>query len=508
MLWVPITVAAAVAQLARNALQSGLTATVGTLGATMVRFVYALPFALVAWAVAVWGVGEPIPEISPGTIEWTLAGALAQIGATALMLKAMDMRGFAVAYAYIKTEPVLLAIGGWLLLGDRLPGLAWGGIVIATAGVIWSALPKGTTLASMRGEMGAIAYGVFGGALFGLSSLAFRAAILTLDSEPWMGALHVLTLNLAMQSAIGTVGALLAPAVAAISLGMVGRDAFEERLGRNASLGAIGNVAMAGVLGVAGAVGGARVMFGLVIAMSLVTVACVLRIRPEAIDDDLARGADPDDAGRRVQSWTVVLHDVRLRVLGLCAVLFHGANAVLLTLVAQLFGHRDPGHATLYLGAAVAVTQLIVVPLGVMVGRAAHRLPRKPVFAVAFLVLPLRCLLYTLGQDPRWLLALQVLDGIAAGVFGVMQVLVIADLTRGTGHFNLANGSLGMAVGVGAAVSNALGGWLVVALGYRATFLVMAGIAGLAAATFLLRMPETRRRTLPPRVGGGEETAA
>ena len=202
MLWVPITVAAAIAQLARNALQSGLTGTVGTLGATMVRFVFALPFALVAWAVAVWGMGEPIPGISPGTIEWTLAGALAQIAATALMLKSMHMRGFAVAYAYIKTEPVLLAIGGWLLLGDRLPGLAWGGIVIATAGVIWSALPKGTTLASMRGEMGAIAYGVFGGALFGLSSLAFRAAILTLDAEPWMGALHVLTLNLAMQSAI------------------------------------------------------------------------------------------------------------------------------------------------------------------------------------------------------------------------------------------------------------------------------------------------------------------
>lgn len=202
MLWVPVTVAAAIAQIARNALQSGLTATVGTLGATMVRFVFAVPFALAAWAVAVWGIGEAVPAISPGTIEWTLAGALAQIGATALMLKSMHMRGFAVAYAYIKTEPVLLAIGGWVLLGDKLPGLAWFGIVLATTGVIWSALPKGTTLAGMRGELGPIAYGVFGGALFGLSSLAFRAAILTLDAEPWMGALHVLTMNLLMQSAI------------------------------------------------------------------------------------------------------------------------------------------------------------------------------------------------------------------------------------------------------------------------------------------------------------------
>ena len=202
MLWIPITLVAGLAQIGRNALQAGLTGTVGTLGATMVRFVFALPFALVAWAIAVWGFGEAVPGISPGTIEWTLAGALAQIAATALMLKAMHMRGFAVAYAYIKTEPVLLALGGWLVLGDKLPGLAWGGILVATAGVIWSALPKGTTLKALRGESGAIGYGVLGGAMFGLSSLAFRAGILTLSAKPWMAALHVLVLNLAMQSAI------------------------------------------------------------------------------------------------------------------------------------------------------------------------------------------------------------------------------------------------------------------------------------------------------------------
>jgi len=202
MLWIPVTIGAAVAQIARNALQSGLTGTVGSLGATMVRFVFALPFAVIAYGVAVWGIGEPVPDISPGLVEWTLAGALAQIGATALMLKAMHMRGFAVAYAYIKTEPVLLAIGGWVILHDRLPVLAWTGIFIATAGVVWSALPRGTALADLRREAGPVFYGVIGGALFGLSSLAFRAAILTLDAKPWMGALHVLVLNLAMQSAI------------------------------------------------------------------------------------------------------------------------------------------------------------------------------------------------------------------------------------------------------------------------------------------------------------------
>ena len=203
MLWIPITLVAGLAQIARNALQSGLTGTVGTLGATMVRFVFALPFALAAWGFAVWVIGEPVPAISGGTLEWTLAGAVAQILATALMLKAMHMRGFAVAYAYIKTEPVLLALGGWLLLGDALPLGAWIGILIATAGVVWTALPQGRGLAALRGEAGPVALGVFGGALFGLSSLAFRAAILTLHGvPPWMASLHVMVFGLAVQTAL------------------------------------------------------------------------------------------------------------------------------------------------------------------------------------------------------------------------------------------------------------------------------------------------------------------
>src|SRR3569623_1373184 len=203
MLWLPASLGAATAQLVRNALQSALTPRVGTLGATMVRFLFALPFALLAYGAAVWTAREPVPGLPARLIEWALVGAVTQIAATALMLRAMHLRGFAVAYAYIKPEPVLLALGGWLLLGDVLPLGAWIGILIATAGVVWAAVPQGRGLADLRGEAGPVALGVLGGALFGLSSLAFRAAILTLPGvPPWIASLHVMVFGLTVQTAL------------------------------------------------------------------------------------------------------------------------------------------------------------------------------------------------------------------------------------------------------------------------------------------------------------------
>ena len=202
MLWVPVTIGAALAQTARNALQSGLTATVGTLGATLVRFLFAIPFAGLAWAVAVWGLGQGVPPSSAGFAIWLLVGAVAQIAATALMLQAMHRSGFAVAYAYIKTEPVLLALGGWVLLGDMLPAQAWVGIVLATVGVTWAALPRGYQRVS-GADAAPMLLGVAGGALFGLSSLAFRAAILELPGTvPWMAALHTMLFSVSVQSAL------------------------------------------------------------------------------------------------------------------------------------------------------------------------------------------------------------------------------------------------------------------------------------------------------------------
>ena len=148
MLWIPITFAACLAQVLRNGAQASLTGKIGTLGATQVRFVFGLPFALLFLLIGLGVTGESLPGLNRVALAWGTLGAVAQIAATALMLLVMHRRAFGVAYAYIKTEPVIVALLGVLLLGDHLPLLGWIGLSgyklpVDMFGVVWPALPVG-----------------------------------------------------------------------------------------------------------------------------------------------------------------------------------------------------------------------------------------------------------------------------------------------------------------------------------------------------------------------------
>lgn len=207
LLWIPFTLFASATQVWRNRLQSDLIATIGTWGATQVRFVYGVPFVLIMLAAACWWAGA-VPQL-PGREQaaWVVGGALAQIVATALMLVAMRMHSFAVAYTYIKTEPVLIAFGGTLILGDHLTPLAWLGIGLATLGVIVSTLRRGAASESMFEWRPAVA-GVASGALFGFAAICFRGGILAgkaVDPGQAVGLvapIYNLTLTLILQSVI------------------------------------------------------------------------------------------------------------------------------------------------------------------------------------------------------------------------------------------------------------------------------------------------------------------
>jgi len=190
-LWILLTIGAAAAQTARNALQRDLTGRLGTVGATHVRFLFGMPFGLLLLALVAMLAGAPMPATSPAFFAWLLAGALAQILATMLMLGAMQRRSFVVATAYIKTEPVQVALFGSLFLGDFLGPLAIAAIIVATVGVLLMSLPAGPVAApgiagpaGARGDTaGAIALGLGSAALFAVSAVGYRGAILALPGD-------------------------------------------------------------------------------------------------------------------------------------------------------------------------------------------------------------------------------------------------------------------------------------------------------------------------------------
>ena len=200
MLWAVFTLIAAAAQTARNAMQRELTATLGTVGATHVRFLFGFPFALLFLAGVVTATNAALPKPPVMFWPWVLVGTFTQIAATATMLSVMGQRSFVVAYAYIKTEPVHVALFGLIFLGDKVTLLSAAAILIATAGVIVISLKAGAGEAnSTRSTI----IGLFSGALFGLSAIGYRGAILSLHLPDFVvAATFTVTVGLVIQAAV------------------------------------------------------------------------------------------------------------------------------------------------------------------------------------------------------------------------------------------------------------------------------------------------------------------
>jgi drug/metabolite transporter (DMT)-like permease len=184
LLWIPATLAAATAQTFRNATQRYLTDVLGTVGATQVRFLYGLPFALIFLALVLAFTGESLPKVDVRFLAYAIGGAVAQIMATALMLAAMREQSFAVAIAYIKTEPVQVAVFAFAVLGDPLTLLGALAIVIATTGVVLTSLAPGTRLGGAGLKPAAL--GIAGGACFALAAVGYRGAILALPTGSFL----------------------------------------------------------------------------------------------------------------------------------------------------------------------------------------------------------------------------------------------------------------------------------------------------------------------------------
>lgn len=298
----------------------------------------------------------------------------------------------------------------------------------------------------------------------------------------------------ALTQALSAVAAsIFAPAISAITLGITGPRAFTRRTGRNETFNHAGNACAALLAGLFAYLFGPVAVFYLMAAMALASVIAVSFVSPEAIDHDLARGLNPGGAGHGTQpsGLSVLLKNKPLLMFAVCCALFHLANAAMLPLVSQKLAQANLQMATPLTSACIVAAQLVMVPVALLCGAKADVWGRKPLLLAGFLILPLRGVLYVWSDDPYWLVAVQLLDGVGAGIFGALFPVVVKDLTLGTGHFNVSLGALSTAFGLGAALSNGLAGFVVQAAGYSAAFLTLAVVAAAALILLWVAVPET-----------------
>jgi MFS family permease len=301
---------------------------------------------------------------------------------------------------------------------------------------------------------------------------------------------------------IAVVGDVFGPAVAALTLGLVRQHDLARRMGRNAAFDHAGNVAIAVVAGAVGWMFSQRAVFLLVPAFAALAAAATLSIPFAAIDQRRARGAREVQDGEPttdVASVRVLLESRPLVIFGVCALLFHFANAPLLPLVGQKLAVAHGAWATAMMSSCIIAAQLVMVPIALLVGRTADTWGRKPLLLVGFGILPLRAVLYPLSDASAWLIGVQLLDGVGAGIFGALTPLVVADLMRGTGRYNVALGAVATMQGIGAATSGLVAGLIVDHFGYAAAFLTAGAAAAVALAALAVAMPETAERSLAAR---------
>ncbi|MBV8805382.1 MAG: MFS transporter [Sinobacteraceae bacterium] len=354
------------------------------------------------------------------------------------------------------------------------------GLVMTIGGLVGLAAqtPAGAIIDATRAKRGAI--------ILALATTALGALVIFAAPSFW----PVLTAN----TLLAVVGDVLGPAVAALTLGLFAHDQLAARMGRNGAFDHGGNVAIAAVAALVGWLFGQRAVFLLVPITAALACAAVLRIPAEAIDHRRARGADAECASPSTSSWKVLIRCRPLVIFAVCAMLFHFANAPLLPLVGQKLAQANLRLATAMMSFCIIAAQLVMLPIALLAGRQADRGGRKLVLLIGFSILPVRAVLYTLSNDPLWLIGVQLLDGVGAGIFGVITPLIVADLMRGTGHYNLALGAITTAQGIGASTSALAAGLIVDHFGYKAAFLTAACVAALALAVLAAWMPETAGR--------------
>lgn len=364
-----------------------------------------------------------------------------------------------------------------------LTGVGW------TQGAIGTALSAGT-VAAMVGQVPA-------GALVDFmrsKRAAAAAAIVAITASALLIALWPSFLLIAVAEILHAfASSVLGPAIAALSLALVGRAAFGERLGRNARYLAIGNAFAAGLMGTFGYYIGDRAIFLLTAALGIPALAALEMIR----EPDLARPKLPPTTAPMAKSegagglWRF-LSDRRLLAYSACVSLFQVANAAMLPIAAGMVTKRAGSEASLVIAACIVAPQIVTAVISPWAGRAAEGWGRRPILLLGFGALPIRGLLFADITDPYLMILIQLLDGLSAAALGVLTPLIVADITDGSGHYTTCLGIVGLAIGGGATLSTTAAGLVADRFGSAATFLSLAAVGLCATLLVATVMPETR----------------
>lgn len=367
---------------------------------------------------------------------------------------------------YLTTEKWTQVEIGWMLSIGSLIGLL-------------GQMPGGAIVDAARSERLVAGIAV---ALIGVSALGYAL---------W----PIFPIVMAAAALHAAASCVIGPSIAAISLGLVGPHAIGERLGRNARYASLGNGIAAAVMGLCGSLIASRSVFIVTFILAIPTLIALSRIHGAEIDPEQAHGAVKRET--RDTAWSNLFNLLRqppLLIFAVVVLLLQLANAAMLPLMATVVTARSSQWAPVLIAACIVVPQAIVAMASPFVGRKAQEWGRRPLLLIAFGALVIRAALFATVTDPYWLVVVQAFDGITAAVFGVMVPLIVADVAFGSGHFNLAQGIVGTATGIGASLSPLLAGYLSDQFSSSTAFVGLAMIAAVGLVVIGAIMPETRRR--------------
>ena len=362
------------------------------------------------------------------------------------------------------------------------------GLVLTASGLVALAgqLPAGALVDAVRSAR----------LVAGVALLAICASALTMAVWP------MFPVVLSARAVHAAASCVLGPAIAVISLSLVGHAGLGERIGRNARFASIGAGVSAAAMGACGYwLSDRSILFltAILVVPALFALARVRTRHTEHINTEHINTELLEPTAQRAEAIPEVpagqlFRNRQLLIFAACIALFQLANAAMLPLMGGILTMHTSSWAAVIVAACVVVPQLVVVGMAPWVGRQAQSLGRRPIMLLCFAALILRALLFAFVTDPVGVVAIQILDGISAAIMSVMYPLVVADITRDTGRYSLALGIVGSAVGVGAALSTILAGYLFDHFGLWPTFLSLAGVAAVGAMLVLVLMAETRPR--------------